>query len=778
MSLSSHEVWPKVVFMPPILRGLSERDQVALAQAGTILSVKKGKQVFVPGQDADSFFVVISGRIQLQAVKRGDDQLSVIRTVGRGDLFGEEAALHSHHRHWEAVASEVSEIAEIPVVVFRRAVVRSGVEQGAERELRWLQRTAMRDLLQTMAFTRSLPEEEIDHVLDSLTIKSFVRSERIYTYGDRAEDCYLLADGLVQLQVEDESESYVQAYLRTGDFFGEEELLRGENRPLTAVSMGHTRLVCMPSKVFRGLSDRHPGLVKRLRRIASQRAEHQQEVVQELEQRSTQHVFKDLYRMQMARSMLVIDQNSCVRCGHCSWTCSELYGVSRLVRRGDKIVTKLAIVADPQEKMKSLSLPNSCQHCKNPLCMLDCPTGAIGRDPKGEVFIRENLCTGCGNCAKGCPWGNIQMAPRTASSAPIQIASDGYRVTLSEEVAVKCELCPTFEEPACVQSCPTSAIVRVEPMQDFEELRDLLGLPQVKNEAISYAWMKSWLGPSALAVASVMSAYGWLHHRDGSWVAGHGVGYSSGLAAAATVIFLATYVVPKRWPRLWMKSKSPSQKAALTMQDSRIPGSQARSRVRPWFLAHVGAGLVVVGLVFAHTGGKIPNNVAGTLALAFWLCVLFGFFGAWVYRWLPERLSRLERSTVLPEEIAQENEYLLDKLYATTSGSNELIKKIVEKVISPYLKSWLGPVSLVLAGRSLKQEESHLQNIISNMLQGRGADKLAQLPGILRIVVEIRALPARRWMTFALRFWHWPHWILAGITGTLVLVHILSVVRY
>ena len=40
------------------------------------------------------------------------------------------------------------------------------------------------------------------------------------------------------------------------------------------------------------------------------------------------------------------------------------------------------------------------------------PTGAIGRDPKGEVFIREDLCTGCGNCAKGCPLDNIQMAPR------------------------------------------------------------------------------------------------------------------------------------------------------------------------------------------------------------------------------------------------------------------------------------------------------------------------------------------------------------------------------
>ena len=49
---------------------------------------------------------------------------------------------------------------------------------------------------------------------------------------------------------------------------------------------------------------------------------------------STQHVFRDLYRMQVARSLLVIDQDSCVRCGHCAWSCAEVHGQTRLIRRG------------------------------------------------------------------------------------------------------------------------------------------------------------------------------------------------------------------------------------------------------------------------------------------------------------------------------------------------------------------------------------------------------------------------------------------------------------
>src|SRR5256885_16989886 len=84
----------------------------------------------------------------------------------------------------------------------------------------------------------------------------------------------------------------------------------------------------------------------------------------------TQHAFRDLYRLQVARSLLVIDLDSCVRCGHCASSCESLHGQARLVRRGDTVVTRLGgRAAGP------LLLPTSCQHCENPACMIDCPTG-------------------------------------------------------------------------------------------------------------------------------------------------------------------------------------------------------------------------------------------------------------------------------------------------------------------------------------------------------------------------------------------------------------------
>src|SRR5207302_7921105 len=94
---------------------------------------------------------------------------------------------------------------------------------------------------------------------------------------------------------------------------------------------------------------------------------------------TTAHVFKDLYRMRVARSLLVIDQDSCVRCGHCAWSCANAHddGISRLVRRGDKVVVQREddnaprpgedVVARVVRLAKEvewapLLVPNSCQH--------------------------------------------------------------------------------------------------------------------------------------------------------------------------------------------------------------------------------------------------------------------------------------------------------------------------------------------------------------------------------------------------------------------------------
>jgi len=84
---------------------------------------------------------------------------------------------------------------------------------------------------------------------------------------------------------------------------------------------------------------------------------------------------------------------------------------------------------------------------------------------------------------------------------------------------------------------------------------------------------------------------------------------------------------------------------------------------------------------------------------------------------------------------------------------------------------------LLLSGRSLGQEQARIDALIDNILQGRGADKRAGLEPLVKLVVEIRALPLRRGLTFVLRAWHRPHALLSALLLALLVLHVVSVWR-
>ncbi len=584
----------------------------------------------------------------------------------------------------------------------------------------------------------------------------------MFAAGERADACFVVADGLVQLQTEDDGKIQVRAYVSRGDFFGDDELVRGERRKTSAVALGDCQLLVVPGPTLTTLSDRNPSLLGRMRRVAADREAFQLDLVGAARERSTQHVFQDLYRMQMARSLLAIDQESCVRCGHCSYACAEVHGVSRLIRRGDKIVTELVIA---EREPKSLLLPNSCQHCKNPVCMLDCPTGAIGRDPRGEVFIRDALCTGCGACAKACPWENIRMAPRTEPNAP-------------PEIAVKCDLCRDYEAPACVSACPTESILRLDPSRDVSEVARLLGANAAAPEPVTpRKLIERELTPYGIVIALsvAIGTTGLVLRADGVLSAAHGFGLLAGWLGLIATLALAAYAIPKRAIRWWLQKRDKTS-AARRAAEPRAEAAPARSRLKPLAQAHVLLGLFATAAVATHAGPAIGSGVTGALALAFWLTALSGVFGALAYRLLPARLSRIERKGALPEDLAPERELLFDRLYRAISGKSELVKKLADRVLLPYARAPLGALWLALSGRGLRAEQARLRRQIDDLLEGRGGEKLAGIDELVRIVVELRALPARRWLTRLLRGWLIVHVLVTAALLGLLALHVVAVV--
>lgn len=92
-----------------------------------------------------------------------------------------------------------------------------------------------------------------------------------------------------------------------------------------------------------------------------------------------------------------------------------------------------------------LKMPMTCRHCDPSPCIAACIPNAMHRSETGIVnnVGGAHACIACGMCVMMCPFGMIARGA----------ASDG------KVMALKCDHCPGREVPACVQACPTGALV-------------------------------------------------------------------------------------------------------------------------------------------------------------------------------------------------------------------------------------------------------------------------------------------------------------------------------
>ena len=103
------------------------------------------------------------------------------------------------------------------------------------------------------------------------------------------------------------------------------------------------------------------------------------------------------------------------------------------------------------------NLSLGCNHCAEPKCAANCPTGAIyKRESDGLVVQDHDKCIGCRMCVWSCPY-------------------EGPQYIEKEGKVGKCDGCADLvdkgENPACVDAC----IMRAIEFGDIEELRAKYG---------------------------------------------------------------------------------------------------------------------------------------------------------------------------------------------------------------------------------------------------------------------------------------------------------------
>ncbi|MDR1528988.1 MAG: formate dehydrogenase subunit beta [Burkholderiales bacterium] len=143
-------------------------------------------------------------------------------------------------------------------------------------------------------------------------------------------------------------------------------------------------------------------------------------------------------------------------------------------------------------KLQWLIRKDGCMHCSDPGCLKACPSpGAIVKHANGIVdFISEN-CIGCGYCVTGCPF-------------------DVPRISSHDKRAYKCTLCvdrvSVGQEPACVKTCPTSAI-RFGTKEDMKHVAEER-IAELQSRGFANAGLYD---PEGVGGTHVMYV---LHHAD------------------------------------------------------------------------------------------------------------------------------------------------------------------------------------------------------------------------------------------------------------------------
>ena len=137
---------------------------------------------------------------------------------------------------------------------------------------------------------------------------------------------------------------------------------------------------------------------------------------------------------------LYYDIKKCLGCKSCEIVCAVAHSQSKDLFKA----LKEEVLSLPRKKVYRAgdkNFPVSCRHCQEHPCVDACMANALAYDKqKGMVLHDETRCVGCWMCVMVCLYGAI-------------------RPNLKSKIPIRCDKCKDEDEPVCLKSCPTGAIL-------------------------------------------------------------------------------------------------------------------------------------------------------------------------------------------------------------------------------------------------------------------------------------------------------------------------------
>ncbi len=726
----------------PFLTKVAHEDLDQLAQYSVVRRYSPGGHVVVQGEFGHSMFVLVSGQLSIHAYGEDGGYLPLGGLENPGDFFGEVALLGRGVRNATVRAETETVLLEIEKRKFE-LIARRNESVFAELE-KWYHVRSIATYTRLHRYLGELPEDVIRDVTAGAVMKKFNKNDTVARKGDKADTVLLIKDGVLKMvRPGTDGRLSILAYFNTHDIAGSHD---GAVRNYDLVALGQAEVIYLARGPFMKLAQTHPDVFARFGKDDM----HRQEALADAGSTVFGAAQALLQEGVEVESLLVINLDRCVRCGNCVRACHSRHEFTRLDRRGPIFRRRKALKSTRHEH---LMIPSSCRHCRDPECMIGCPTGAIQRFPNGDVDINDN-CIGCDNCARKCPYGNITMRP-----LPEAQQKDGVL-----KRAIKCNLCRGYEYSNCVHECPRGAVLRVDPLRYFDELALVMESEQIG----ALEWQKQQ------AVVS------------GKSQAKHAVKPRSTLFVWASLLFFfaacfgiggAYWMSPAprsggtTWGLLFGIASAGCILVALFLGARKRMRNVPIGKLEVWTQWHMVIGVVGFLLCLAHAGFRITGVFTTILLLVFATEIVSGVIGQAIYMIVPRILTRLER-----HGLAKLIEDLMEEELELERATQEITLKAPPEVrafVKGQLARQIGSVSLRY--RKAYDPERHpdwvRKRVTLNQLPEKTRDVADRL---IKDQCRLQDVRAQLRLHRMMKNWLILHIATAGALATFLVTHIVS----
>jgi predicted acylesterase/phospholipase RssA/CRP-like cAMP-binding protein len=253
-----------------LFQELDQASLRALASELRVLQLAAGDALVRQGDDADSLFVILEGRLSVLFEHDGGERQQLTE-LGAGDVVGEVALIAGGKRSATVSAAEPSTLASLPVALLDRLLrmhpdMASRLADLVSRRLRNNQLATQLESLFDILDSDSLAE--IQRATEWLSLPA---GGVLFRQGDPGDAAYVVVAGRLRVVTHDPEERVIGEVGR-GEMVGEMALLEGVPRMATVLAARDTDLARFPRSAFEELIERHPKAMLGVARTVLRRA--------------------------------------------------------------------------------------------------------------------------------------------------------------------------------------------------------------------------------------------------------------------------------------------------------------------------------------------------------------------------------------------------------------------------------------------------------------------------------------------------------------------------